>query len=102
MNILNKHAPVKEKVIKRNNAPFMNKILTKAKSNNKYNKNYTGENFLQYKKERKYCVYLLKRANRNIKTFMNICKDTKIFWKNIRTLFSRKLNGYQKEMTLMQ
>ena len=30
LNILNKHAPIKEKIIRGNNAPFMNKVLSKA------------------------------------------------------------------------
>ena len=31
MNILNKHAPMKEKLIIANNSPFMNKTMSKAK-----------------------------------------------------------------------
>ena len=43
MHVLNKHAPQKEKLIRGNNAPFMNKTLSKAfmersKLKNKYNK----------------------------------------------------------------
>lgn len=30
MSILNKHAPMKEKLVRANNSPFMNKMLTKA------------------------------------------------------------------------
>ena len=30
MNVLNKYAPIKEKIIRGNNAPFMNKALSKA------------------------------------------------------------------------
>ena len=55
MNILNEHAPVKEKLYG-NNAPFINKTLSKAfmhraKSKNNYNKNPTGENFFNTKKK---------------------------------------------------
>ena len=38
MNVLNRHAPIKAKKIRGNNAPFMNKTLSK------YNKFPTGEN----------------------------------------------------------
>ena len=44
MNALDKHAPIKKKTLRGNNAPFMNKTLTKAfmhrsKLKYKYNKN---------------------------------------------------------------
>ena len=46
MKILNLHAPMKKKLVRGNNAPFMNKYLSKAimhrsKLKNKYNKNPT-------------------------------------------------------------
>ena len=44
MNILNKHAPTKEKLIRANNSPFMNKtmskaIMTRSRLKNKFLKN---------------------------------------------------------------
>ena len=58
MKSLNKHAPMKEKTIRGNNAPFMNKTLSKAfmhgaKLKNKYNTNPTEFNHLHYKKTKK-------------------------------------------------
>ena len=56
MNVLNKYAPIKEKnIIRDNNAPFMNKSLSKAfmersRLKNKYNEFPTEENHLKYKK----------------------------------------------------
>ena len=49
MTILNKHAPLKEKKIRGNTAPFMNKTLSKAfmersKRKNRYNKYHIVEN----------------------------------------------------------
>ena len=48
MNVLNKHAPFKEKLIRGNNATFMNKTLSKAfmhgAKSKKYNKNPIAEN----------------------------------------------------------
>ena len=41
---------MKEKLIRGNNAPFMNKTLSKLK--NKYNTNPTQLNHLHYKKQR--------------------------------------------------
>ena len=51
MNILNKHAPMKEKFIRANNSPFMNKtkaIMTRSRLKNKFLKNPTEENKENY------------------------------------------------------
>ena len=69
MNVLNKYAPIKEKTIRGNNAPFMNKPLPKAfmersRLKNNYNKFPTEENHLNYKKQRNYCVNLLKQEKK--------------------------------------
>ena len=77
-----------------NNAPFIDKSLSKAfmekgRLKNKYNESHTEENHLNYKKQRNYCVNLLKQEkkkyynNLDIKVF----KDNKKFWKTIQTLF---------------
>ena len=67
MKSLNKYAPMKEKYIRGNNAPFMNKTLSKAfmqraRLKNKYNKAPTEENNLLYKRQRNYCSNLLKKS----------------------------------------
>ena len=56
MGVLHKHAPMKEKIIRRNNAHFMNKTLSKAfmhrtKLKNNYNLFPSEENNLKYKKQ---------------------------------------------------
>ena len=97
MNSLNKQAPMKEKFIRGNQAPFMNKTLSKAfmqraKLKNRYNKNPTELNHLHFKKQRNYCVNLLNRVKKEYYTNLDfsIFKDNKTFWKNIRPLFSDK------------
>ena len=97
MKSLKKHAPMKEKLIRGNNAPFMNKILSKAfmhraKLKNKYNTNPSEINHLHYKKQRNYCVNLLNKTKKEYYTNLDlsIFKDNKTFWKNIRPLFSDK------------
>ena len=109
LNVLNKHAPTKEKLIRGNNAPFMNKTLSKAfmnraKLKNIYNKTPTEENYLLYKKQRNYCTNLLKRVKKDYynNLNLNIFKDNKTFWKNIRPLFSDKQKGCQKEFILIE
>ena len=63
IHVLDRHAPKKKKVVRGNNAPFMNKILSKAfmhrsKLKNRYNKNPNELNKNLYKN---FCVKLLRK-----------------------------------------
>ena len=62
-------APLKEKVLRGNNAPFMNKTLsqafsTRARLKNKKQKCPTEENEALYRKQRNYCVSLLRKEKK--------------------------------------
>ena len=66
---MNHHAPLKEKQITGNHAPFMTKelskaILDKSKSRNKYLKWPSGENYVSYKKSKNKCNSLTKKAKK--------------------------------------
>ena len=66
MEQLNKHAPMKEKIVRANNAPFMNKKLSKAfmtrsRLRNRFLKNPNKNNKAKFKKQRNFCVNLLRR-----------------------------------------
>ena len=70
MKVLNAHAPKKQRVTRGNHQPFMNKTLSKAfmhrsKLKNLFNKNPTEMNKTNYKRQRNFCVNLLKREKRN-------------------------------------
>ena len=64
MDLLNANAKIKKKYIRANNAPFMNKTLSKAIMNrsrlkNRFLKNPNKENELNYKKQKKIlCEYI--------------------------------------------
>ena len=67
MNILNIHAPLRKKYLRANNAPFMNKPLSKAimvrsRLGNKFINSKTRESSKAYKKQRNYCVTLLRKT----------------------------------------
>ena len=67
IEIVDKHAPLKTKFLRGNEAPFMNKelrkaIYTRSRLKNKWNKNPTFENRAKYKKQRNKCVSLRKKA----------------------------------------
>ena len=62
-------AQIKKKILRFNHNPFMNKALRKAimvRSNlkNKYNKNRAGENWDSHKKQRNFCVSLLRKTKK--------------------------------------
>ena len=80
-----------------NNSPFTNKTLCKAfmlrsRLKNKFNKNPTEVNRNLYKKQRNFCVSLLKREKRKYYNNLDvkIFEDNKTCWKRIRPLFSDK------------
>ena len=73
MNVLNHHLPVKEKLVRGNHQPFMNKTLSQAfmhrsKLKNMYNKFPTKENEINFKKQRNFCTALLKDKTEQKKT----------------------------------
>ena len=59
--LLNKHAPIKKKIMLFNNNPFMSKALRKAIMH-KYNNYRTEDNWENYKKKRNFCVNLLRKT----------------------------------------
>ena len=69
MSTLTFHAPERKKVVRGNQAPFFSQKLSKAimhrsKLKNRYNKNPTEQNKINYKKQRNFCVNLLRREKK--------------------------------------
>ena len=92
-------APVKKKAVRGNNAPFMNKTLSKAfmhraRLKNRYHKFPTENNKKLYKKYRNFCVSLLKKEKKNYfnNIDLKVFADSKKFWKAVKPLFSEKTN----------
>ena len=109
MQTLEKHAPMKKKYVRGNNAPFMNKTLSKefmhrAHLKNKFNKNPTGENKKLYTKQRNYCVSLLKKEkkkyynNLDTKTLV----DNRKFWERVKPIFTDKQKSLPNKITLIE
>ena len=76
--IIDKHAPLKQKTLRGNEAPFMNKELRKAiytrlRLKNKYNKDRSEVNKDRYKRQRNECVKLRKKAVNPIWTGLFWC-----------------------------
>ena len=98
LEILNKIAPVKVKVLWFNNNAFMTKSLRKAimlrsKLKNNFNKQRSDGNWDNYKKQRNFCVKLLHQTKEKYFSDINVksISDNKKFWKTIKPFFPIKV-----------
>ena len=100
--------PLKEKFIRSNNSPFMNKTLSKAfmtrfRLRNKFLRNPNSANEFTYKEIRNFCVRVIRREK---KTFYNNLDpkqitDNKKFWKTVKPHFSEK-HFISKKIALLE
>ena len=99
---------MKTKYIRANNAPFMNKVLSKAvmtrsRLRNKCLKCPSNDNKMNYKKQRNYCTSLFRKEK---KTFydnidISLITDNKKFWQTVKPFFSEK-HFSRKKMVLVE
>ena len=108
VEMLNNHAPMKEKYVRANNPPFMNKILSKAvmtrsRLRNRYLKDPITIKKVEYKKYRNYCVRLFKKEKKKYYERLDIKRfaDNKKFWKTVKPLFSDK-QVHHRKITLIE
>ena len=94
MDVINKHAPLKRKYIRENHAKSMHKelsqaIMKRSKLCNDYLKHRSEENRLTYKKQRNFCVTVLrkKKAGYFNNLDLNLVRVNKMFWKTISPYF---------------
>ena len=98
--ILDKHAPKKQKSLRANQGRFMTKELHKAimkrsRLRNIFLRTRTEISETAYKKQRNFCVNLLKKAKKNhyANLDLNCVTDNKMFWKTVKPLFSNKVKA---------
>ena len=77
LQTLNKHAPVKQKTIRGNHAPYMTRGLRKAimrrsELETKYHKHRDIQSLRQYKKQKKFCSKLYKKERKKYYSRLNI------------------------------
>ena len=96
-NLLDIHAPRKQKTIRGNSAPFMNKTLskafmTRARLRNKYNKTRSDDDRIAYTKFKNYCTSILAKEKKKCygNLDVTIFADNKKFWERVKPLFSDK------------
>merc|ERR1711989_12756 len=94
---LNLHAPKKKKIVRGNNAPFMNRTLskafmTRARLRNRYYRNPSEENKRAYTKQKNFCTNLLIREKKKHYSDLDVkvLEDNRKFWRTVKPLFSEK------------
>ena len=100
MQTLGKMAPIKQKHTRGNQSPFMNKdihkaIMTRTRLRNRFLKEPTQMNRLAYKKQRNYCVSLMRQSKKQYYGSLNVnhLTDNKNFWRVVKPNFSNKILG---------
>jgi hypothetical protein len=95
LEVLNKHAPIKKKVVRANDKPFMTKTLRKAimrrsALKNIYMKQKTAVAERAFRKQKNYTNKLLKKEKKKYFSELDLNKitDNKKFWNTIKPLFS--------------
>ena len=95
--ILNKHIPIKRKLVRNNSSPFMNKTLRKeimmrSRKRNLYYKDPTAENWNSFRIQRNKCTRLVRDAKRKYYGSLDLrnLQDNKKFWKLVKPIFSEK------------
>ena len=93
---LERHAPLKEKILRANHKDFIDKtirkeIMYRSQLKNKFNRNPTHQNKSNYGKQRNKCANLARQARRNVFTNLDIRQvQDKRFWKIVKPLLSNK------------
>ena len=105
---VNQYAPAKQKLVRGNHLPFMNKTLSKAimhrtRIYNKYLRNKTDKSKRKYTKQRNYCVSLLRKSKREYYSNLDVknITDNKTFWETVKPVLSDKVTSTQK-ITLIE
>ena len=102
-DILDKQAPVKQKPIRGNQMPFMNRslrkaIMTRSRLRNRFIRSKTAADRIAFNKQRNLCVSILRKAKREYfnKMNKNNITDNKKFWKTVKPYLSNKVRTTDK------
>ena len=99
MNFLDHHAPLKKKILRANNAPYITKKLRKAimkrsQLESIYSKTLTEKSLKAYKKQKNYVSRMYKKERKMFFNSFNpsVISDNRKFGKTVKPLFSNKGN----------
>ena len=103
LNIFDKHAPIKQKYFRANEAPFMVKelhkeIMKRSRLRSNFLRTKSQEDRLKYNKQRNFCKKLLRTTKKLYFNNLDIKKvvDNISFWKTVSPLFSTKCSKCDK------
>ena len=106
--ILEKHAPMKKRFVRANQAPFVNKkiskeIMKRSRLRNKFLHSKSDIDRKAYNKQRNICVTLIRQEKKNFYSNLNMrdVTDNEMFWKKVRPLFTDKIQTKSK-ITLIE
>ena len=108
LRVLEKHAPMKQKVLRANDKPYMTKILRSAIMRrsvlkNKYLKEKSDESLKMFKKQKNYTKRLARRERTKYFANLDLNKytDNIKFWNTVKPMFSNSSKGTNK-ITLVE
>ena len=100
---LDKAAPVKQKYVRSNQSPFLNKqilkaIMNRARLRNTFLRTRSAEDRFAYNQQRNFCLSLIRKAKKDYYNNLDHKKvtDNKSFWKTVKPLFSDKISSLSK------
>ena len=104
---IQKHAPIKQRYVRANQAPFINKtinkeIMKRLQLRNKFLNTKSDIDRKTYNEQRNLCVSLIRREKKNFFNNISACDitDNETFWKTVKPLFTDNIQAKFK-MTLI-
>ena len=108
LEVVNVHAPLKTKIVRVNDAPFVDKqlrkaIYTRTRLKNKIHRNPLKENKMAYKKQRNFCVSFRRKCMKNYlkKLTEKGLTTNKGFWKFMKPFLTNKGFTGNNDITLI-
>ena len=105
---IQKEAPIKQRYVRTNQAPFINKtinkeIMKRSRLRNKFLNTKSDNDRKAYNKQRNLCVSLIRREKKNFFNNINTrdITNNKTFWKTVKPLFTDKIQTKSK-ITLIE
>ena len=100
---IQRHAPVKKRYVRANQAPFINKMINKEimkrpRLRNKLLNTKSDIDRKAYNKRRNLCVSLIRSEKKNFFSNINTSDiiDNKTFWKTVKPFFTDKIKTKSK------
>ena len=108
LDVLDKHASMKRKLLRANYSSYISKplrkpIMRRSHLEKVYYKNKSEENFKVYKKQKNFCSRLHKKERKRFFNNLNppFVTDNKLVWKTVKPFFSNKGN-YGSQIKLVE